>query len=281
MNPKNYVELRRNRNVPWIKHFDTVSCMSVDVDQGLLYSGSWDKTLKFWRIFDSKCLESITAHDDAVNSIVVAFDGLVFTGSTDRMVKAWRRELVEKNTKHVLVEMLLKQENAITSLAVNPIAAVLYAGSSDRLVNFWEMEKHFMSYGGVLSGHKLAVMCIAVDGNMVLSGSTDKSICVWWWEEGCPHLRIGAYWAQWTRQVLGGGKESRERSKELGPELDSVQWNLGQICEDVKVDNYMLVGQFVVVLVADRRRKETKVANLINRFRVDFGYLELEFEEME
>ncbi|KAL2551475.1 WD repeat domain-containing protein [Forsythia ovata] len=44
------------------------------------------------------------------------------------MVKACRRELVGKNTKHVLVEMLLKQENAITSLAVNPIAAVLYAG---------------------------------------------------------------------------------------------------------------------------------------------------------
>ncbi|KAL2516099.1 WD repeat domain-containing protein [Forsythia ovata] len=38
------------------------------------------------------------------------------------------------------------------SLAVNPIAAVLYAGSSDGLVNFWEMEKHFMSYGRVLRG---------------------------------------------------------------------------------------------------------------------------------
>ncbi|KAL2516049.1 Transducin/WD40 repeat-like superfamily protein [Forsythia ovata] len=60
------------------------------------------------------------------------------------------------------------------SLAVNPIAAVLYAGSSDGLVNFWEMEKHFMSYGRVLRGHKLAVLCMAVDGNMVLNGSADK-----------------------------------------------------------------------------------------------------------
>ncbi|KAL2556732.1 WD repeat domain-containing protein [Forsythia ovata] len=221
MNPKNYVEVRRNQNVPWIKHFDAVSCMSVDVNQGLLYSGSWDKTLKSWRISDSKCLESITAHDDAVNSVVVAFDGLVFTGYADRTVKAWRRELVGKNTKHVLMEMLLKQENAITSLAVNPTAAVLYAGSSDGLVNFWEMEKHFMSYGGVLRGHKLAVLCMAVDGNMVLSGSADKSICVWRWEEGCPHLHIGAYWAHQTCQVLGGGEESQGGSGELGPELDS------------------------------------------------------------
>ncbi|KAL2458606.1 Transducin/WD40 repeat-like superfamily protein [Forsythia ovata] len=170
--------------------------------------GSWD-TLKFWRISDSKCLESITAHDDVVNLVVVAFDRLVFTGSVDRTVKARKRELVGKNTKHVLVEMLLKQENAIMSLAVNPIAAVMYAGSSDGLVNFWEMEKHFMSYGGVLRGHKLTILCMAVDGNKVLSGSADKSICVWRREEGCPHLHIDAYWAQQTRQVLGGGKESR------------------------------------------------------------------------
>ncbi|CAA2954316.1 myosin heavy chain kinase B [Olea europaea subsp. europaea] len=190
MNPKNYVEVRRNRNVPWVKHFDAVSSMSVDVDQGLLYSGSWDKTLKVWRISDSKCLESITAHDDAVNSVVAAFDGLVFTGSADGTVKAWRRELVDRNVKHVLVETLLKKENAITSLAVNARAAVLYAGSSDGLVNFWEREKHFMSYGGVLRGHKLAVLCLAVGGNLVLSGSADKSICVWRWEEGGVHTCV-------------------------------------------------------------------------------------------
>ncbi|KAL2495075.1 Transducin/WD40 repeat-like superfamily protein [Forsythia ovata] len=241
MNPKNYVEVRRNRNVLWIKHFDAVSCLNVDVDQGLLYSCSWDKTLKFWRISDSKCLESITTHDDVVNSVVVAFDGLVFTGSADRTVKAWRRKLVGKNTKHVLVEMLLKQENAITSLAVNSIAAVLYAWSSDGLVNFWEMEKHFMSYGRVLRGHKLDVLCMAVDGNMVLSGSADKSICLWRWEEGCPHLRIDAYWAQRTRQVLGGGEESRGGSGELGPKLDSIQWKLGQICEGL--EDFVKLGQ--------------------------------------
>ena len=101
INPRNYVQVRRHRNVPWIKHYDAVSCMSVDVGQGLLYSGSWDKTLKVWRISDSKCLESIQAHDDAINSVVVGMDGLVFTGSADGTVKAWRRELVGKYTEHV------------------------------------------------------------------------------------------------------------------------------------------------------------------------------------
>lgn len=80
---------RRNRHVPWIKHkhCDTVSCLAVDEDHGLLYSGSWDKTLKIWRISDSKCLESVAAHDDVVNS-VVAVEAMVLTGSADGTVKA-------------------------------------------------------------------------------------------------------------------------------------------------------------------------------------------------
>ena len=37
----------------------------------LLYSCLWDKTMKVWRISDSKCLESLSIHDDANNSMAV------------------------------------------------------------------------------------------------------------------------------------------------------------------------------------------------------------------
>lgn len=183
INPSNYVEIRRHRNGIWIKHFDAISCLSLNEDQGLLYSGSWDKTLKVWRISDSKCLESVNAHDDAVNSVVTGFDGLVFTGSADGTVKVWRRELRGKGTKHCLLQTLLKQDCAVTAVAVNPSATVVYCGSSDGLVNFWEREKH-LSHGGVLRGHKLAVLCLAAAGNLVFSGAADKTICVWRREGG-------------------------------------------------------------------------------------------------
>ncbi|KAG6572008.1 Protein JINGUBANG, partial [Cucurbita argyrosperma subsp. sororia] len=182
MNPKNYVKVRRNRNVLRIKHFDAISSMSLNEELGLLYSGSWDKTMKVWRIADSKCLESIAAHDDAVNAVASGLESLVFTGSADGTVKVWRRELQGKGTKHFLVQVLLKQENAITALAVNKSSAVLYCGSSDGVVNYWESEKH-LSHGGVLHGHKLAVLCLATAGNLVFSGSADKNICVWRREE--------------------------------------------------------------------------------------------------
>ncbi|KAL8044383.1 hypothetical protein ABFX02_08G043000 [Erythranthe guttata] len=167
-----------NPETIWIKHVDAISSLSLSEDKSLLYSASWDKTIKIWRVSDSKCLESISAHDDAVNSVVAGFDGLVFTGSADGSVKAWRREMQGKGTKHFFSQTLLKQECAVTSLAVDPSATVLYSGSSDGLVNFWERDK-FLSHGGVLRGHKLAVLCIATAGNLVLSGSADMNICVW------------------------------------------------------------------------------------------------------
>ncbi|XP_016471686.1 protein JINGUBANG-like [Nicotiana tabacum] len=176
--PSNYVEVKRNRTALWIKHCDAISCLSMDHTQGLLYSASWDRTFKVWRVDNSKCLESVKAHDDAVNSVVASVDGIVYTGSADGTVKVWKRESVGKSVNHVFVQTLLNQECAVTALAVNKTGSVVYCGSSDGVVNFWEREKQ-LSHGGVLTGHKLAVLCLAVAGNLVFSGSADKNIIVW------------------------------------------------------------------------------------------------------
>ncbi|KAL9265727.1 JINGUBANG-like protein [Drosera capensis] len=187
MNPKSYVQARRHRKVPKVKHFDAVSCLGLNQEAGILYSGSWDKTIKVWRLSDSKCLESIDAHDDAINSVIVGIDGMVFSGSADGTVKAWRRELQGRSTKHFLVQTLLAQQNAVTALAANAESGILYSGSSEGLVNFWEGDG-MLSYGGVLRGHKLAVLCLATAGTLLFSGSADKSICVWKLESYGVHM---------------------------------------------------------------------------------------------
>ncbi|KAH7849138.1 hypothetical protein Vadar_013540 [Vaccinium darrowii] len=176
--PRNYVEVKRNRTAIWIKHIDALSSLSMDQEAGLLYSASWDRTFKVWRTENSKCLESVKAHEDAVNAVVATTGGMVFTGSADGTVKVWMREIVGKATKHTLVDTLLKQECAVTALAVSGSGLVVYCGSSDGLVNFWEREKE-LCHGGTLKGHKLAVLCLAAAGNLVFSGSADKTICVW------------------------------------------------------------------------------------------------------
>ncbi|XP_006342605.1 myosin heavy chain kinase B-like [Solanum tuberosum] len=185
--PSNYfMSAKHNKASIWIKHWDAISCLSMDHNHGLLYSASWDRTFKVWRADSSKCLESVKAHEDAVNSVVASADGVVYTGSADGTVKIWQREFTPKTIRHVLVQTLLNQECAVTALAVNKSGSVVYCGSSDGVVNFWEKEKKNWTHGGVLKGHKLAVLCLESAGNLVFSGSADKNICVWR-KEGCVH----------------------------------------------------------------------------------------------
>ncbi|XP_024978359.1 protein JINGUBANG-like [Cynara cardunculus var. scolymus] len=184
MKPKNYIEVKRNHSGIWIKHFDAISSLSLNEDHSLLYSGSWDKTMKVWRVSDFKCLESISAHDDVINTVVTGFGDFVFSGSADGTLKVWRRESQGKRTRHYFSHTLLRQEFAVTSLAVS-LAGVVYGGCSDGVVHFWEHEK--LSHDGVLRGHKLAVLCLAALGTMVFSGSADKNICAWRREEGGGH----------------------------------------------------------------------------------------------
>ncbi|XP_010547513.1 PREDICTED: dynein assembly factor with WDR repeat domains 1-like [Tarenaya hassleriana] len=187
--PTSYFDFTRRirRRTRGAKHHDAISSLGLSEDGKLLYSASWDKTFKVWRTSDFKCLESVNAHDDAVNAVVSAFDGLVFTGSADGTVKVWRRENQAKDTKHYFSQTLLKQDCAVTAIAVNPEATLVYCGSSDGTVSFWERENLLIN-GGVLTGHKLAVLCLVTAGNLLLSGSADMGIRVW------------------RRQADGGGK---------------------------------------------------------------------------
>ncbi|WOL11458.1 dynein assembly factor with WDR repeat domains 1-like [Canna indica] len=205
MNPSNYVESRRrhHRSAVWIRHTDAVSCLCLSDDQTLLYSGSWDRTLKVWRVEDLRCIESVNAHDDAVNAVVVGFNGLVLTGSADGTVKVWRREELPKPlgkhkggkksgtlTRHDQVLTLMRQDMAVTALAVNTAAGVVYAGSSDGGVAWWDRGGigGAAGCGGVLRGHKVAVLCLAATGSLLFSGSADKTICVWRREIGGGHV---------------------------------------------------------------------------------------------
>ncbi|CAM0949180.1 unnamed protein product [Alopecurus aequalis] len=196
--PSHYVETgRRKQSSLWLRHFDAVSCLSVDVEAGLLYSGSWDRTFKVWRVSDSRCLESVRAHDDAVNTVAAAgFDALAFTGSADGTVKVWRREAGKGGaTRHVMERVLRKADSAVTAIAVAAEARVVYVASSDGAVTHWQWRRgagreNAPRNGGALRGHKMAVLSLAVAGRVVVSGSADRTICVWRRDEGADHSRL-------------------------------------------------------------------------------------------
>ncbi|OWM76019.1 protein JINGUBANG [Punica granatum] len=212
---KNYVEVRRHKKCTWVHHVDAVSALALSSDHSLLYSVSWDRTLKVWRTSDFKCLESINkAHEDAINAVVVSSgpDGLLCTGSADTKIKVWarRRDGEKAHMVHSLVATLEKHKSAVNALALSGDGRILYSGACDRSILVWEREgddtgtegepRVNMVVVGALRGHAKSILCLTVVSDLVISGSADKTIRVWRREAGTSYSCLVAL-AGHTRPV--------------------------------------------------------------------------------
>lgn len=187
--PKNYVSIRRHVKRLWIQHADAIT--GIAVNNGLVYSVSWDKTLKIWRDSNLRCLESVKAHEDAVSAVAVSKDGTVYTGSADRRIRVWAKPLGEK--RHVLVATLEKHKSAVNALALNDDGSVLFSGACDRSILVWEREDsaNHMAVTGALRGHGKAILCLFNVGDLLLSGSADRTVRMWKREEDGSYCCLG------------------------------------------------------------------------------------------
>ncbi|KAI6675323.1 hypothetical protein NL676_003229 [Syzygium grande] len=154
--------------------------LALSRDASLLYSVSWDRSMKIWQTSDFRCLESVGyAHDDAINAVASSPDGRVYTGSADKKIKVWKKLEGDKN--HSLVATLEGHNSGVNALALNSDGSILFSGACDRSIIAWERED-----GGdqivvlcVLSGHSKSILCIKVVSDLVFSGSADKTIRIW------------------------------------------------------------------------------------------------------
>lgn len=175
--PKNYVHVRRHKKQLWIEHADAVTALAVN--NGLIYSVSWDKSLKIWRASDLRCLESVKAHDDAINAVAVSAEGVVYTGSADRRIRVWAKPFSEN--RHALVASLEKHKSAVNALALNDDGSVLFSGACDRSILVWEREDsaNHMAVTGALRGHDKAILSLVNVSDILLSGSSDCTVRIW------------------------------------------------------------------------------------------------------
>ncbi|CAN4080648.1 unnamed protein product [Withania somnifera] len=180
MKQSNYVQTRRHHKKLWIEHADSISCLAVC--NGYIYSGSWDKSLKVWRISDLKCLESIKAHDDAINGLAASTNGVVYSASADGKIKAWGAK-EGKSSTHSLKGILEGHKDvSLNSVVVSEDGNFVYGGGSDGYVMGWVGNKNLDSWKLVceVKAHGMAVLCMCLMmGEFLCSGSAEKSICIW------------------------------------------------------------------------------------------------------
>src|SRR5271169_3086414 len=56
---------------------------------GMLASGSWDKTIRLWDLRTGKVLQTLKAHTTSVSALGALGDGTLASGSWDKTIRLW------------------------------------------------------------------------------------------------------------------------------------------------------------------------------------------------
>jgi WD40 repeat protein len=69
-------------------HTNWVHCV-VQLADGRVVSGSWDKTLRLWDFESGACVKTLAGHTDSEWCVVQLADGRVVSGSCDNTLRLW------------------------------------------------------------------------------------------------------------------------------------------------------------------------------------------------
>ena len=68
-------------------HTDVVRCLIVH--NNLLYSGSWDRTIRAWNLDTNECITALQGHTSHVYCLIV-HNNILYSGSGDKTIRAWK-----------------------------------------------------------------------------------------------------------------------------------------------------------------------------------------------
>ncbi|KAM0859465.1 hypothetical protein ACQ4PT_047180 [Festuca glaucescens] len=133
--------------------------------------------------------------------------------------------------------VLRKADSAVTAVAVAAEARVVYVASSDGAVTHWQWRRGAAREsaprnGGALRGHRMAVLSLAVAGRVVVSGSADRTVCVWRRDEGADHSRLAVLTGH-AGPVKCVAMDEEESLDGRAPAVGGVQRQPRRFCEGV------------------------------------------------
>jgi hypothetical protein len=149
-------------------HTDWVTSVSFSPDGRLLASGSWDNTIKLWRVSDGALVRTLTGHTDLVSSVVFSPDGrLLASGSWDNTIK------LRRVSDGSLVRTLTGHTGDVSSVSFSPDGSLLASGSGDGTIKLWRVSDGLEVR--TLTGHTGWVNSVSFspNGRLLASGSGD------------------------------------------------------------------------------------------------------------
>ena len=138
---------------------------------GLLASGSGDKTIKMWNVQSGACEKTLSGCTDIVWALAVLPNGRLANGSGDGTIKVWN---VQSGARE---KTLSGHTSVVSALTVLPNGH-LASGSFDMTIKVWNVATG--SCAATLSGHTNSVYVLTILPNgRFASGSGDMRIKIW------------------------------------------------------------------------------------------------------
>lgn len=136
-------------------HTNGVMCMQLDDHAHILATGSYDATIKIWDLRSGQCMRTLTGHTSGVRCLQFD-DNRLISGSIDRTLRVWnwRSPLGSRDGSN--------EDNH---------------GNHDGNGNVTDGSLDYCLR--TLTGHAGGVIGLHFDGNVLASGSTDRTVRIW------------------------------------------------------------------------------------------------------
>ncbi|KAG0648310.1 Gamma-toxin target 2 [Hyphodiscus hymeniophilus] len=180
-------------------HTDTVNVVKfIPKSDGILLSGSVDKTIRIWRRDPSSeqysCIQTLGDHESSLNCIAVATGSRIFaSGSADATIKLWT--LDDQNVTTLKQTIEVKPRFFPLALALSPLtdapdSYVLAAAGTKDIIQLYVLDSQIrqdFKLQATLSGHEGWIRCLEFTKEndsphsdiLLSSASQDKYIRLW------------------------------------------------------------------------------------------------------
>jgi F-box/WD-40 domain protein MET30 len=148
-------------------HTDGITCLQFN--RKYLMTGSYDTTIKIWKVETGECIKTLTGHTKGVRSLVFDNQKLI-TGGLDATIKVWNYHTGQ------CIATYRGHDDAIVS--VDFTNKCIVSGSADHTVRVWHVDSRTCY---TLRGHTDWVNCVKIHlpSNTVFSASDDTTIRMW------------------------------------------------------------------------------------------------------
>ncbi len=156
------------------------TCNDDDTSEWRLISGGKDGGIRVWIVTNShqRLLHSMKEHRGAVNALVCNKDGSqVVSASSDGSCIVW--DLYKGSRIHALFESAV-----FNAMQYHPDESQYLTCGTNCKISYWDA--YDASAIRVIDGGDAAMTCLSIksDGNVFISGSADKSIRAWNYDDG-------------------------------------------------------------------------------------------------